>query len=360
MTTGGVIAVHIGAGYHSPTKEGDYKRLCKVACAKGIDMLQSSASSLVTLVSVMKILEDDPLTNAGSGSNLTLHGTVECDASIMDGKGRMFGAVGALQGIKNPIEAANCLLGEQLKGKLSMGRVPPCFLVSNGARQFARDHGIKEALPGTMTTENALKSYKKYKRQLSECSVNHEAPSAKKRQEESCLLMDTVGAICLDTNGNISSAVSSGGIVLKHPGRVGHAAMFGCGCWSENVKDDKVGIACSTTGCGEQIMRTNLAQKCCQNVQAKDNPIEAVQETFTQDFKSSQLLCNDSEKLGGALLVSYDQNNAELVWAHTTESMCFGYMSTRDKSPKVKMSRLPSGSKCGESLCLGGCLFKLS
>jgi len=37
-------------------------------------------------------------TNAGTGSSLTLDGTVECDASVMDGKSLLYGAVGCLSG----------------------------------------------------------------------------------------------------------------------------------------------------------------------------------------------------------------------------------------------------------------------
>ncbi len=36
--------------------------------------------------------------SSGFGSNLTLEGTVECDASIIDGKAQSFGSVGAVQG----------------------------------------------------------------------------------------------------------------------------------------------------------------------------------------------------------------------------------------------------------------------
>ena len=68
-------------------------------------------------------LKNSPLTNAGVGSNLTLDGKIECDASIMDANG--FGSIGAVSNIKNPIMIALSLLESQIKGTLSMGRIVP-------------------------------------------------------------------------------------------------------------------------------------------------------------------------------------------------------------------------------------------
>ena len=48
-------------------------------------------------------------------------GTVEMDAGIMDGTSLLFGAVGAVPGIKNPIMVAQLMVEEQRKGLLPLG-----------------------------------------------------------------------------------------------------------------------------------------------------------------------------------------------------------------------------------------------
>ncbi|OMJ09159.1 putative threonine aspartase [Smittium culicis] len=61
---------------------------------------------------------------------------------------------------------------------------------------------------------------------------------------------DTVGAVCLDFNGNIASGVSSGGIAIKLEGRVGEAAIYKSGCWAQTYNNEGIEtiIGSSVTG----------------------------------------------------------------------------------------------------------------
>src|SRR5205085_3839002 len=66
---------------------------------------------------------------------------------------------------------------------------------------------------------------------------------------------DTVGAVALDTAGNVASATSTGGMVGKAPGRVGDSPLIGAGGYADNETG-----AVSTTGWGEPIMKLVLAK----------------------------------------------------------------------------------------------------
>ncbi|KAM9059103.1 threonine aspartase 1 isoform 3-T6 [Megaptera novaeangliae] len=324
---GGFVLVHAGAGYHSESKAKEYKHVCKRACQKAIEKLQAGALATDAVTAALVELEDSPFTNAGMGSNLNLLGEIECDASIMDGKSLNFGAVGALSGIKNPVSVANRLLCEGQKGKLSAGRIPPCFLVGEGAYRWAVDHGIPSCPPNIMTTTNALATF---------------AP-----QENDSGTLDTVGAVVVDHEGNVAAAVSSGGLALKHPGRVGQAALYGCGCWAENTgAHNPYSTAVSTSGCGEHLVRTILARECSHALQAEDAH-QALLETMQNKFISSPFLASEDGVLGGVIVLrscrcSAEPNSSqnkqtllvEFLWSHTTESMCVGYMSAQDGKAK--------------------------
>jgi taspase (threonine aspartase 1) len=119
------VAVHVGAGYHAKHNEEGYKEACHMACLTAKDILSRNGDALEAAVAATRVLENNNITNAGLGSVLTEEGTIECDAAVMDGKDGRFGAVGAVSGIKNPINVAVKLLYEDRYGYLGLGRIAP-------------------------------------------------------------------------------------------------------------------------------------------------------------------------------------------------------------------------------------------
>ncbi|KAM5218639.1 threonine aspartase 1 isoform 3-T3 [Hipposideros larvatus] len=358
---GGFVLVHAGAGYHSESKAKEYKHVCKRACQKAIEKLQAGALATDAVTAALVELEDSPFTNAGMGSNLNLLGEIECDASIMDGKSLNFGAVGALSGIKNPVSVANRLLCEGQKGKLSAGRIPPCFLVGEGAYRWAVDHGIPSCPPNIMTTRFSLAAFKRNKRKLELAErVETDFIQLKKRRQSS-----------------------------------EKAALYGCGCWAENTGAHKpYSTAVSTSGCGEHLVRTILARECSHALQAEDAHqalLETMQNKFIRTMDliikvgaitelgaaelftiGSPFLASEDGVLGGVIVLrscrcsaepASSQNKqtllVEFLWSHTTESMCVGYMSAQDGKAKTHISRLPPGAVAGQSVAIEGGVCRL-
>ncbi|XP_065748512.1 threonine aspartase 1 isoform X2 [Phocoena phocoena] len=184
--------------------------------------------------------------------------------------------------------------------------------------------------------------------------------------------LDTVGAVVVDHEGNVAAAVSSGGLALKHPGRVGQAALYGCGCWAENTgAHNPYSTAVSTSGCGEHLVRTILARECSHALQAEDAH-QALLETMQNKFISSPFLASEDGVLGGVIVLrscrcSAEPNSSpnkqtllvEFLWSHTTESMCVGYMSAQDGKAKTHISRLPPGAVAGQSVAIEGGVCRL-
>ncbi|KAK3848163.1 MAG: nucleophile aminohydrolase [Linnemannia gamsii] len=454
----GFVAVHVGAGHHAAVNKTRYLDACKRACIAGIELLRQSpkptstttggVSAAEVVECMIRILEDDPVTNAGTGSNLNLDGQVECDASIMDGTSLGFGSVGAVSDFKNPISVAAKILQESDQGPLSLGRIPPIMLVGPGVAQWVdtmvdctslpiqsglervarqpstdaltkarermlgRDIGSgdkveareedRSSIGGSLVTMEALHRYVRFqtmlkkaattdttislpslatldnqpetmdidisrKRSRTETSAESTTgPNSQRRQhvQEEILemddedrLQDTVGAICIDAQGRVAAGVSSGGIAMKFPGRVSEAALFGAGCWAQDATEDVDGFACSLTGAGEQITKTLLARTCMETCLSLDDLSDAANQVLDR-FMTNPLLRGFKEKHAGWIGVRVDREaleigngggggggaRAEMVFAHTTQTMGVGYMSVRDSKPTAIMSKKNPGS----------------
>ncbi|VAH54552.1 unnamed protein product [Triticum turgidum subsp. durum] len=185
--------------------------------------LQGSGTSLDAVAAAIRVLEDDPITNAGRGSSLTESGQVECDASIMDGTTGSYGAVGAVKGVKNPIQVALHLAKEQMSGSSLLGRIPPMFLVGEGAFQWAKCKGM-DIIETTsednnwLVTENAKAQWVKYSALLASAkeSVNRSTASASEST-----------SIQLDPSGSFACSYLTCALILPNASGIHMQCSFG-------------------------------------------------------------------------------------------------------------------------------------
>ncbi|KAF9529185.1 nucleophile aminohydrolase [Crepidotus variabilis] len=393
------IVVHGGAGVHGTKSEKEVKQALKNACTKALTLsdltYSGSRYSPRSLVErSIRVLEDDEHLNAGYGSNLTIEGTVECDAAIMDvdlHSGRVsFGSVGALAGIKNPISAA-CTVLDQSTIPNKLGLIPPLTLVSNGAHLFATFRGVLGVPPESLISPAARVNWQKWKTRLENSYTDASSPKIQHQQDdkdEEMSMQDTVGAIaCLEGQG-VAAGVSSGGLLLKCPGRIGEAATYGAGCWATTSKDGQ-SVACSVSGTGEHITKMDLARRIGEVLSAvslseqglKENsgdPHSVLEGLLSEFWQTCKKDGEDSPSAGVIVLTMMpiecgDANSTEdndniadhphnvtgvqsqekkrqcaspvrvRLWcAFTTASMAVGYASTRSSKPKATIFRQPN------------------
>jgi len=158
------IFIHAGAGFHSHQNESSHLQACVAAASMGMRFLQAGASATQAVEASLRILEDKDITNAGYGSNLSIDGTVECDATVVDHLGRS-GACGAVPGIRNPISLAKLIL-DMSNLPLSLHRVPPNVLVGEGARMFAVENGMATYANEHLVSKNARDRFLRWKEDL--------------------------------------------------------------------------------------------------------------------------------------------------------------------------------------------------
>ncbi|KAL8996751.1 MAG: hypothetical protein Q9169_003822 [Polycauliona sp. 2 TL-2023] len=158
------IFVHAGAGYHSIQNERIHLQACEHAAKAAMNVLSEGGGAVDAVEIAIRVLEDKEITNAGYGSNLSLDGTVECDATIVDHFGRS-GAVGAVGQVQHPIHLARLILDYSAK-PLSLRRVPPNLLAGPGATDFAESLHMPVIPPDGLISHGARERWLKWARDL--------------------------------------------------------------------------------------------------------------------------------------------------------------------------------------------------
>ncbi|XP_031493896.1 probable isoaspartyl peptidase/L-asparaginase 2 [Nymphaea colorata] len=265
---GWAIAVHGGAGVDPrlpPHRQEEAKQILSHCLRLGISALRSSLPAVDVVELVVRELESNPFFNAGRGSALTTKGTVEMEASIMDGEKRRCGAVSGVSTVKSAISLA----------RLVMDKSPHSYLAFDGAEEFARQQGLEVVDNEFFITEDNRKMLKLAKEAnsivfdyriplIGRDSCGFEEGTGGMSAIEHALQMnglpisvyapETVGCVAVDVLGRCAAATSTGGLMNKMNGRIGDSPLIGAGTYASDL------CAVSATGEGEAIIRATLAR----------------------------------------------------------------------------------------------------
>ena len=239
------IAVHGGAGTLpraelTPAKTQAFRAGLEAALRAGYAQLERGASSLDAVVAAVRVLEDDPLFNAGRGAVYAANGTLELDASLMDGATLRAGAVAGVRHVRSPIELARRVLEHS----------PHVMLAGKGAEEFALEQGMAPVPNSFFATDHRRRELE---RALHGVLAGPES------------LTGTVGAVALDAQGNLAAATSTGGLTAKRWGRVGDSPIIGAGTYAANDA-----CAVSATGHGEYFIRLAAAHEIAALMRYRD------------------------------------------------------------------------------------------
>jgi beta-aspartyl-peptidase (threonine type) len=248
------------------------------------------------------VMEDDETFDAGRGSYLTRDGRVQLDALLMNGENLRTGGVACVERLPNPIRAARLVLDES----------PHVYFVGLGAERFAMSHGMK--LCDNMDLVIPREQKRLYAAQEAELKGMRDTTFS---GMDPLASHDTVGAVALDTHGNLAAGTSTGGTLNKAPGRVGDSSLIGCGCYADNLS-----AAVSLTGWGEPIMKLVLGKWAVDRVQAG---------ATTQDAATAAIayLYDRLGGHGGVILLGPD---GSVGLAHNTPRMAWGLATAEGKS----------------------------
>lgn len=306
-----VLLVHGGAGSIPEEGVDRYVAGIHAALEAGWPMLQQGGSALDAVEAAIASMEDSGAFDAGRGSILNQDGRVQLDAMIMDGATLDAGAVGATETIRNPIHVARAILAH----------APQVFFVSEGAERFAANHGFAPIDNAELIAPRERRRF-----EVAQAMATGGGTVDRDAAVDGVIGHDTVGAVALDSAGNLAAGTSTGGIMFKPVGRVGDSSIIGSGGYADNES-----AAVSCTGEGEAIIRLVLGKWAVDRVADGLTPQEAAEAAIER-------LGERLHAQGGLILL--DRQGRTGV-AFNAARMAWGIRSAGDAT--VEVSRFEDG-----------------
>ena len=308
-----ILGIHGGIGEDKKDSSPELERKVRAALNEALKVgkakLDGGGSSLDAVEAAIRVMEDDPILNAGRGAVFTHEGRNELDSSIMDGKTKKAGAVASVTIIKNPISAARAVMDHSRH----------VMLIGRGAEVFATQQGLDIVDPSYFWTEYQWKAIQEiWKIEKKEA----DAKGKNDRTEGPAALLakphyGTVGAVALDAAGNLAAGTSTGGMTNKMFGRVGDSPIIGAGTYADN---DTAAISC--TGHGEFFIRLSVAHEIVAQLKYKKVSIkEAVEDVVNRQLK-------DLNAEGAAIVLD---KSGRFTTARNSEGLYRGWITSDGK-----------------------------
>ena len=282
---------------------------------KATEMLKNGGDAGDAIETAVKEVEDFPYyKSVGFGGLPNEEMEVELDAAYMDGDTLDIGAVAAIKDYANPVAIARRLSKEKVNN----------LLVGQGGEKYAHKAGFERK---NMLTERAKIHYHNRIKEVREQEIKPYTGH------------DTVGMVCLDTHGKMTSATSTSGLFMKKAGRVGDSPLAGSGFYV----DSKVGGA-SATGLGEDIMKGCMSYEIVRLMKEGMHPQEACEKAV--DMVNQEL----RERRGQAGDISVIAMNNQGQWGAATNIEGFSFVfATAKQKPIVYLTKKIDGKYIHEA-----------
>ncbi len=300
------LVVHGGSGVIDRAdlkseQDRAYRAALRAAAEAGAAVLKAGATAVDAVEATVRVLEDDPLFNAGRGAVYTAEGRAELDAAIMDGASLAAGAVAGSTRTRNPVSLARAV----------MEHSDHVLLGGQGADAFAASRSLAQVDPAYFFVGRRWRALEKHLAREG-LPIPPRPPGARPDEALASLAHDegkrgTVGCVARDAAGHVAAATSTGGTTGKRWGRVGDSPLIGAGTYASDR-----GAAISGTGEGEYFIRLGVAREICALVELKGFRLQAAVDQVIQ----TELTALGGQ--GGVIAVAPD---GQMAWSFNTSGM---------------------------------------